>query len=138
MDRLPRVYPVHGEIFFAGKPAIGAVIAFHPVNKPEGPVSTSRGIADPQGKFSLTTFVSSDGVPEGEYIVTVYWPVRPLNPNGEGNELPADKIGGRFATAARSNLRARITQKPMTLSRVDLAEQTVTQAREFYFAPQGQ
>jgi hypothetical protein len=137
LDELPPVYPVKGEIFFGGKPAVGAVIAFHPIEKKAGPLSTSRGTADAEGKFSLTTFVTNDGASDGEHIVTVYWPERPLDPNGAGHELPADKLGGRFASATQSTLRARIARRTTALSRIDLAEKAISQAGEFYIPEQG-
>jgi hypothetical protein len=132
LDELPLRFPVQGKIFVGDKPAEGAVIAFHPVKKAEGPSSTSRGTADSQGKFSLTTYVSGDGAPEGEYIVTVYWPERPLNPNGEGHDLPVDKLRGKFANPAASKLRARIGPQLTTLPRLDLGSQAVQQAKAFY------
>jgi hypothetical protein len=124
-------YSVTGEILVNGKPVRDAAIAFHPTKKSEGRVSTSRGITDSEGKFTLTTFVAGDGAPEGEYIVTVYWPERPLNPSGEVDQLPADRLGGRFANTARSNLRAQIGQRPTTLLPVDLSDPKVVKVGEY-------
>jgi hypothetical protein len=136
LDALPPVFAVEGEIYVNGKPAHGAVIAFHPKKKAEGPISTSRGVADSLGKFALTTFVAGDGAPEGEYVVTVYWPQRPLNPHGESDPLPADKLGGRFASPTQSKLRARIEKQPTRLARIDLADQSIERSPEFYFSAQ--
>lgn len=128
------VYPVRGELFVDGKPAENAAIAFHPVNRTEWASATSRGVVDRDGRFSLTTYAANDGAPEGEYVVTVYWPDRPLNPAGEGDDLPADKLGRRFANASQSKLRARLGHQPATLARVDLKGKDVRDGSELYFA----
>ena len=127
------VYPAKGELFVAGEPAENAVIAFHPINRTEWPSTTSRAVVEQTGRFSLTTYAANDGAPEGEYAVTVYWPARPLNPDGEGGSLPDDKLGRRFANAARSNLRARLGKQPVTFAHVDLKDKAVLEEKEFYF-----
>jgi hypothetical protein len=68
------VYPVSGQVF-AGKdkkPAVGAMVVFHPV-KEEGQVYKPNGIVDDNGRFTLTTYVQGDGAPVGEYVVTLEW-----------------------------------------------------------------
>jgi hypothetical protein len=130
------VYPVKGEVFVGGKPAEGAVIAFYPTKRTEWSSTTSRGVVDQRGGFSLTTYEANDGAPEGEYVVTVYWPERPLDPSGEGNDLPADQLGGRFAKLAHSNLRVRLGQQPVTLARVDLKDNAAWKGQEFHFVEQ--
>jgi hypothetical protein len=138
LDALPPASPVQGQIFVGGKPAAAAVIAFHPDATAKGLRSTSRGTADSEGKFSLTTYVAGDGAPEGEFVVTVYWPERPLNPHGEGDQLPADKLHGKYAAQANSNLRARVGQAPITFEKIDLALPEVLQASEYHLREQPQ
>lgn len=131
------VYPVDGEVFVDGKPAEGAVIAFHPTERPEWKSATSRAVVDRDGAFSLTTYAANDGAPEGEYVITVYWPERLLDPNGEGDSLPADKLQFRFASSGKSNLRASLGREPVTLDRVDLKDEAVQGGQLFYFKEQG-
>lgn len=130
------VFPVSGELFVDGTPAENAVIAFHPVNRTEWGSATSRAVVDREGRFSLTTYAANDGAPEGEYVVTVYWPERALDPAGEGDSLPGDKLRRQFASAAQSKLRARLGRQPMILNRVDLKDRDVTDGEEFYFTEQ--
>lgn len=131
------VYAVKGELFVGDKPAEAAVVAFHPRNRSEWASATSRGVVDRDGRFSLTTYAANDGAPEGEYVVTVYWPERALDPAGEGNDLPKDKLDRRFAKSADSKLRARIGPQPITFARVDLGDKAVSTGKEFYFVEQG-
>lgn len=130
------VYPVNGELFVDGKPAENAVIAFHPVNRTEWASATSRAVVDREGRFSLTTYAANDGAPEGEYVVTVYWPERPLDPAGEGDSLPTDKLGRKFASVSQSPLRALLRQQPVNLARVDLKDRGILAGDEFYFTEQ--
>ncbi|MCC7425192.1 MAG: hypothetical protein IT428_33395 [Planctomycetaceae bacterium] len=127
---------MRGELFVDGKPAEHAAIAFHPVNRTEWASATSRGVVDREGRFTLTTYAVNDGAPEGEYVVTVYWPDRPLNPAGEGDNLPTDRLGRRFASAAQSRLRARLGRQAATLARVDLNDKDVVDGDPHYFVEQ--
>ncbi len=131
------VYPVKGEVFVNGKPAEGAVIAFHPQERTDWKSTTSRGVVTKEGSFSLTTYAKDDGAPEGEYVVTVYWPARLLDPSGEGGDLPADKLENRFINSGKSKLRAQVGREAVTLARVDLKAKAVWEGQEFYFEKQG-
>lgn len=135
IERLP-VYPVKGTVFADGKPVEGAVIAFQPMRRTEWASTTSRAVVDQEGRFALTTYIANDGAPEGDYVVTVYWPSRQLDPSGEGGDLPVDKLGRRYATSAQSNLRARIGSQPVTLARVDLKSDAVWKGKEFHLVQQ--
>lgn len=69
------VYPVAGQFLVGGAPANGALIAFHPAGESgTGRALPSRATTDAEGRFELTTYATSDGAPEGEFVVTVYWP----------------------------------------------------------------
>jgi hypothetical protein len=63
------VYPVHGEVFFNGKPAAGAAVHFHPL---EGEESTPAfAIVNEDGSFEMSTFGTNDGAEPGNYAVTI-------------------------------------------------------------------
>ncbi|PQO31401.1 hypothetical protein C5Y96_13765 [Blastopirellula marina] len=59
--------PVEGTVTLDGKPLDGAAISFVPA---EGGRPCS-GQTDAQGHFTLASYVAGDGVPPGEYKVTV-------------------------------------------------------------------
>jgi hypothetical protein len=73
------VHPASGEVRFGGKPLPGAFVRFHPVDPatvaiPEGkegqpPMLTTE--TDRDGKFTMSTYLTDDGVPAGDYKVTV-------------------------------------------------------------------
>jgi hypothetical protein len=66
------VFPVSGQILVDGKPATGAKLFFVPTEvDPEG--ISPYGVADAKGAFRLTTYLTYDGAPAGQYVVTVRW-----------------------------------------------------------------
>ncbi len=74
-----KVHPADGTVLYKGKPVSKAVVRFHPtdpatVKIPDGKegmpvVLTTETDAD--GKFALSTYLADDGVPAGDYAVTV-------------------------------------------------------------------
>lgn len=96
-----------------GKPAAGAFVLFIPVNEPaDSPDPRPRAEAGSDGAFVLNTYEDKDGAPAGEYVVTVTWPGGVLP---DGREEPADKLLGRYESAAKSKLRATVKEGPNDL-----------------------
>jgi hypothetical protein len=83
------VYPVTGEVFFQGKPAVGAVVWLHPADAPDASPQNAAtdprpcGVVQADGSFELSTFGVKDGAPVGRYHVTVMWTKN--NGGGDGN-----------------------------------------------------
>ncbi len=70
----PRVetFPVTGKVLVDGTPTAGLRVACYP----QGETEINRRLVvltDDQGAFSLGTYESSDGLPEGEYKLTFEW-----------------------------------------------------------------
>jgi hypothetical protein len=136
------VFPTAGQFLVNGAPAEGAMITFHPQNSTgPGRAIPSQARADAEGKFALTTYAREDGAPEGEYIVTVYWPAaRP--PAAEHDEddsestLPPDRLGGRLAAPGVSPLRASIKPNPTTFAPLDVSQAVSGSAAEISLTPQ--
>jgi hypothetical protein len=107
-DRMP-VYPVHGKVLVKGEPATEAFVAFHP--DPDNPAPAwIVGQVDAEGNFALSTYVSGDGAPEGEYTVTITWKQR----GGPLNEFVGpDRLEGLYADPKTSKLRFRVEKKPV-------------------------
>ena len=104
-DGNPPAQPTRGQLFINGVAASGATVAFHPVGgdfDQRGTCPSGRVAED--GSFSLSTYGSKDGVPAGEYAVTVVWPLQPSNP-----ESP-DRLNRRLCSPANSPLRVTITE----------------------------
>ncbi len=71
----PRVEtnPTKGSITYQGQPIGGAFLALHPKSGAAADAPTSTAVVQPDGKFAVTTYEAGDGVPEGDYVVTVQW-----------------------------------------------------------------
>jgi hypothetical protein len=110
-------YPVKGTVLVDGKPAKGAAVSFHPREAVGGRPHLPTGQTDENGEFRLSTFVTDDGAPAGEYEVTVVWPVRynPISTLWEG-----DKLSGRYADKGKSTLRVSVEKGPQQLPPFEL------------------
>ncbi|EAQ79751.1 hypothetical protein [Blastopirellula marina] len=118
----PELIPVKGTFAINGKPAEGAMLVFHPANGEEFDVrgTRPRAIVGQDGQFSMTTYQSDDGIPVGEYDLSVLWFDNPDASN------PHDKLGGRYAVPGKSNLRVLIDEnttelEPLTMAGVRFA-----------------
>jgi hypothetical protein len=71
----PRVptQPARGSISFQGRPIGGAFLALHRKAAAEGDAPTATAVVQPDGTFSVGTYEAHDGLPTGDYVVTVQW-----------------------------------------------------------------
>lgn len=73
------VHPTDGKVVHRGQPVANAIVRFHPADPattrvPEGkqgPPLMLTTETDEHGLFSLSTYLADDGVPAGDYRVTV-------------------------------------------------------------------
>jgi hypothetical protein len=63
--------PTTGHATFDNKPATGAMLLFHQQGSSTLP---SQATVGPDGRFSVSTN-GTEGLPEGDYVVTVEWRV---------------------------------------------------------------
>ncbi len=85
------VFPVSGKLTVDGRPAEQALVYFHPADGQTSPFA--KVMAD--GTFRPGTYTATDGVPAGEYALTVQWPTVKLV---EGEErLGPDQLAGRYS-----------------------------------------
>ena len=68
----PPVFPVKGSITVKGQPPAGALVALHPRSPAEGTPNPRANVAK-DGSFSVSTYATADGAPEGDYVLTVLW-----------------------------------------------------------------
>jgi hypothetical protein len=101
------VYPVRGQVLVNGKPAAGATVFFFPVESDPDAIAP-YGVVDADGSFSLTTYLTFDGAPAGEYVVTIRWPGAPHRP---GDEPGPDRLKGDYGSPKTSKLRATVEKK---------------------------
>lgn len=97
-----------GKLTWPGKPVLGLMVVFHPTDPatPKTPVQPT-GVVQEDGTFSITCYELADGVPPGDYIVTLR-----EAPRAEGSaklEMPPAK----YLKKESSPLRATIEKKPL-------------------------
>jgi hypothetical protein len=108
-----QVYPAHGQVFDKNKrPAAGALVIFHPVDKSGPETVPPRAHVDEKGNYNLTTYEQNDGGPEGEYIITIQWRLPPANPFGADKEGPDRLKGSSCNNPKTSKLRFKIANQP--------------------------
>jgi hypothetical protein len=116
--RFKPVYPVRGQVFFEGKPAAGASIAFHATEVEEHPWTKPAAQVDEQGNFVVSTYRSDDGMPKGKYDVTIIWlPKGYVGPAEKANKLPT-----RYADKATSGISIEVKEGDNVLPRIDLTK----------------
>jgi hypothetical protein len=117
-DRL-QVFPVAGELFVDEQPAHEAFVYLHPVKADADHPMRPYGQVDKEGKFKIATYVSADGAPAGEYIVTIEW----LTFNALGNQWgEPDKLDGKYRDPATSEIRVTVKEGPTQLERISLTK----------------
>jgi len=94
--------PVAGKVFLDGTPVANARVDFHLI---EGDKRTriADGLTEADGSFNVSTYKAGDGVPTGDYAVTVV--LRRLSPDGT---LTPNSLPTQFSAAATTPLRAKV------------------------------
>lgn len=62
-----RPVPAGGKVTVGGKPVEGAMVTF----LGKGSARSASALTDANGSFKLTTISTNDGVPPGEYVITI-------------------------------------------------------------------
>jgi hypothetical protein len=114
--KLP-VYPTKGKILIDGKPAKDAFIQFYPRDGIGTGAPCPYGQTDENGTFALSTHVSGDGAPAGEYDVTITWPARFSIMT---NSWEGDKLKGRYNDRSKPSFQVTVEKKPQELPPFEL------------------
>ena len=124
-----KLYLVHGQVFYEGKPASGAVVIFHPQDVP-APTATDdslghqpsmadmpMGRVGQDGSFELITSNRGRGAPAGRYTVTVLWtaPSSAADDSEGKSYLPS-----RYGLPALSGLMAEVKEGDNKLPPIQL------------------
>ena len=105
------VYPVTGKVLFQGRPAVGAVVQFHPQDQSDANPVVPVGQVGADGSFRLTTYAHEDGAPAGRYVITVFWGV----PSKGGDDFQRILVPGRYMSPATSGLTAEVPRQATDL-----------------------
>ena len=113
-SRRPALYPVHGKVFFDGRPAAGALVVFHPIRQADPNVPKPSGTVRGDGSFSLGTFTPDDGAPSGDYNIAIVWRVSPSPAASQKGDV-INRLPERYADPQTSQLWAEVKDKPTEL-----------------------
>lgn len=105
VDRV-ETYPASGQVLWEGQPLQGALVVLHPQHAADAQALPARAETDEQGRFVLGTYDAEDGVPAGEYRVTVHW--HQLQQDGESSEPGPDVVPRQYSDPAQTELKVRI------------------------------
>ena len=121
-------HPTTGQLTINGVPVKGAIVRLFPVapaaegSSPIVPTGTVRE----DGTFELTSYVTGDGAPQGDYLITLEWPDPSLVSSRDAMPGDApDRLKHRFFNPERSKLKAHIAAgenrlEPIVLENVSL------------------
>jgi len=113
-----KTFPVHGLLNYKGQSPAGAVISLHPKQPlPEG-IPQPRAAVKPDGKFSVSTFNTDDGAPEGDYTLTITW-YKLVERDGEHKPGP-NVLPKKYAAAKTSGIEITVTPGENQLAPISL------------------
>jgi hypothetical protein len=113
---------VTGQVFVDGEPVPVATplkVECHPLNGLDTEHPTfSSSLTGEDGKFSISTYESGDGVPPGEYVLTFMWgKMNLISPSYGG----PDKLNGKYDDPEKSEHVLTVVEGlPTDLGRIDL------------------
>lgn len=111
--------PVSGQVFFEGQKAFGAFVTLHPVEGTSLPKDVRPvGYVRPDGQVKFSTFESQDGVPPGEYLVTVSW--NKLVKDGEEAAPGPNVLPERYLLPLTSGLKIKVDAEQSELPPLQL------------------
>lgn len=97
----PRIetHPITGVVTVDGQPAQNLLVRCHPVEGSD--ISTNiSGFTGPDGSFSIGTYESGDGAPEGSYALTFQWGQWSMSGRYEEED---DRLKGKYADPETSD-----------------------------------
>jgi hypothetical protein len=113
------VYPASGTIRWNGEPLAGALLVFHPTDSPASSGHPAPGAtSQDDGWFAVSTYKPEDGLPEGNYRVTVSCEDRSVE-RKRGDDYP-ELLPARYQDPATSGLTVTITAEDNDLPLFDL------------------
>lgn len=81
--------------------------------------TASTAVSDQDGRFSFSTYETSDGLPPGEYRLTVSWLEFNVISSSFGGP---DKLNGRYSDAETSELKVSVASgAPVDMGTLDLS-----------------
>lgn len=113
-----RVHAASGTLKFAGQPIEGAMLVFYPKDSSVPESVRPIGRTDASGNFDIGTYNVDDGIPEGDFDVTVTW--NPLVDVGAGPSPGPNRLPVRYSNRATSQLVVHIDADEPDLKPIEL------------------
>jgi hypothetical protein len=119
-DKVP-LAKVKGKVLVDGQPASGVIVRY----APENPVAETRKevlgrfyvMTNSKGDFALRTYANGDGVPFGDYLLTMTWFSQDKDEILRAGEV--DKLGGQYAKTPYSKFKVEAA-KEIDLGTIEL------------------
>lgn len=112
------VYPVSGRLLVNGQPPAGAEVYFHPRQPIPGLATRPLAKVAADGSFEPGTYLEHDGLPAGQYDLTIIWPQVTVVENEE--VTGPDWLGGRFADPQHPAAEVTVQDAAVTIPPIDL------------------
>jgi hypothetical protein len=113
---MQRTYKVTGQVTLDGNPLAGATVALIPKDASRFQMKERpQGVTDADGKFTISTYESGDGAPEGDYGVAIA--MNTLEADGEDDtnqnprRRPKLRIPALYQNPEQSGLSATVARK---------------------------
>ncbi len=117
----PTTYPVSGRLTRGGRPLAHADLRFYETDGQASPMARPYATTDADGRFVVSTFGMNDGAPAGQYQVSLSWKGElPGVPPDQRDAWP-ERLPSRYADAATSGIRVRVTPGDNALAAIELA-----------------
>jgi hypothetical protein len=116
-ERVP-VVPVQGKVLVDGRPANKARIFFHAQGGSKTKLGLPFAIAAEDGTFKAGTYFADDGLPSGEYSVTVVWPLITIKDSEE--IVGDDQLGLRYSTRDIPAAKVTVADTPVEMPPIEL------------------
>ena len=112
--------PVTGEVYVDGQLAALLQVKCHNINGLDTADPTvSSAMTDQDGKFAISTYLSGDGLPEGEYVLTFMWGKLNLISKNYGGP---DKLKDRYRDPQKSDYQVQVKAGVLSdLGRIELS-----------------
>ncbi|WP_152098116.1 hypothetical protein [Lacipirellula parvula] len=94
------------------------MVGFYLVSQLPGRTPLATAIVEADGTYRPSTYVNGDGVPQGEYVVTVAWP---RYVEFDGQQIASDdQLQGKYADPEKSTLRVTVNGTSGEIAPIDL------------------
>jgi BON domain len=105
---------VEGQITYNGQPLPHAFVVLHPKHQPAEQAVAARGTTDATGIFQATSVKERQGVPTGDYLVTVqHFPVKQ-------GEIGTNVLSPKIASARTTDIEVRVNAGTNKLSPIEV------------------